>query len=230
MIETLIDTLNVLIPSILIFISTIITGRWLHKREMIKVKKTVQKAEEKAEVSSKRSEYIPRIMSLSNGMDLKRAVNEIFEKTKATRFLILIAVNGKYDLNSVSCLWFHYKNESHEVDPTYIYNNVDITEDTFYKGMLKKISKYSHHYVDVDTRKMPQSILKDIYLDEEVMHSKVGFLTRAPIDGENDMLAFFSCATDEDTDEGFSEHENNLIKLIVNSRIKPSMEELQGLK
>ncbi len=62
------EIINELLPSILLFLSTLLTGWWLHKREMAKVNKTVLKAKETAEVSSKKSEYMPRIMSLSNSM------------------------------------------------------------------------------------------------------------------------------------------------------------------
>lgn len=214
--------------------STFMLGLFLHKREMKKIKVSMSKVEEserkakiEAHLKDKQSSYIPRIMTLRNSVEIKEAVDEIYKHTKATRFLILIAVNGKHDLNSVSCIWYHYRNQEDDVNPAKSYSNVDITEDVFYKGMLKHIAKYQHDFFNINVLKMPQSVLKDIYYEEQITHSKVGFLSRAKIDDENDMLTFFSCSTDADDDNGFTQREKNKIKLIVNGTIKPSMEQIQ---
>jgi hypothetical protein len=219
---------DIIIPSILTSLTLLIPAYLLHKREMRKIKNEVSfkelqlnKSKELSLLNMKKADYLPRIMTLRNSSSITHAVQEIFNLTKATRFLIFIGVNGKFDLNSVSCVWYLYKNEKDNVDAIKKYASVDITEDSFYKGLLKKVSKYTHKYEEIETLKMPESLLKHIYYEEEVTHTKIGFLNREEIDKENDFLAFFSVSTDED--EGYTPMEKSIIKRIVDSQIKTNL-------
>lgn len=207
----------------------------LHKREMSKIKLDRQKlllekvkAEEERDVAVKKLEYLPKIMSIKNSITLEKHIQQIFKKTKATSFLILIGVNGKTSLNHISCIWYRYKNQEDDIDPITSYRNVDITNDAFYKDVLYKIDRNKSYYEMIHTMKMPESIIKTIYYEEQITHSIIGNISRRPIDENNDFLMFFSIRTDADTEEGYSKEEVDHIKLIMDGSVKPLLTEIQS--
>ena len=202
----------------------------MSKLKFEKSKLILEKAEikEERDIAVKKLEYLPRIMNIKNSLNLEKRVKEMFKKTKATSFLLFIGVNGKTSVNHVSCIWYRYKDENTEIDAIETYRNVDITKDEYYKDMMYKVSKDLNYYHFVDTMKMPKGLLKTIYYDEEITHSIVGKLARKPIDEDNDFLMFFSLRTDEDTETGYTEDEVNNIRLIINGKIKPLIDKIQG--
>ena len=225
----LIGLTKVLVPSILVFI----TGWNLHKRELSKIKREADidrqklilekaKIKEERDIAFKKLEYLPRIAALKNITKIQRAVDQIFKRTKATRFLILIGVNGKTSLNHVSCFWYDYKNVDDDINPLDAYKNIDISGDYFYRSMMRNLGKNNDHIEEIDVLRMPESILKDIYYEEQITYSRVGFLTRSPIDNDNDFLMYYSVATDSDEGD-FTEDEKRLINVKVQNQIKPNV-------
>lgn len=220
---------------------TIISLGLLHYREIRRIKNQekelkqkslvqIAKVTEERNIAIKKLEYLPRIMSIKNPLILQKYVDEIFEKTRATRFLFLIGVNGKTSLNHVSCIWYKYKNPKDDINPIVSYKNIDISEDTFYKNMIHNLSKNPTYIENITTMKMPNSILKHIYFNEQVTYSKIGFVNRDKIDEKNDFLLYYSIASDMDDENGFTDKEGTAIKLIMDSKIKPFMEQLKNKK
>ena len=241
--KNLYGLLESIVPPFFIFLASYL----LHRRELKKIELTSSKELYKIKVeltesekrnkaylenkivANKKSEYLPRIMTLKNAAFLEKSVEEVFNKTRATSFMVFIGVNGKYDLKNISCIWYQYKNsEDDDVNPILAYRNVDISKDDFYKSVLSRISKKDSEYEKIDTMKMPKSILKDIYGQEQISFSRVGFLSRRPIDSENDFMMFFQFATDSDNGD-FSHIEESIIKLNIDSKIKPNIIQLQNV-
>ena len=225
----LIDLIKTLVPSVLVFI----TGWNLHKREIKKIQTNEDrirqdlilekaKLKEERDIAFKKLEYIPRIAALKNVVKIQRAVDQIFKKTRATRFLILIGVNGKTSMNHVSCFWYDYKNQEDDIDPIDAYKNLDVSDDEFYRNMLKRLGTYTDHIEEIDVMNMDDSILKDIYFDEQITYSRVGFLSRSKIDEDNDFLMYYSVSTDSD-DGDFTNREKRFINMKVNNQIKPNV-------
>ena len=143
---------------------------------------------------------------------INRTVDEIFKTTKAERFIILFALNGKVDFNFVSVCY--EKTKSSKASGA-IYRYVRLAIDDHYRQMLKFVEKDKQVYLDVEH--MPECLLKDIYqsLVEGVTYSGVHFINRSPIDADNDALVYCSVATTHDDD--FTKHERSLIKIALDN-------------
>jgi len=134
-------------------------------------------------------------------------VGNIFSETKANRFLILFAVNGKTHFNYVTVALEHVKDVSMS-GSIFRYNRLEI--DDHYKAMLKMIE--TNGGVNYKVSDMPQSILRSIYesRDEKVTYSCVRFLKRIMVDEMNDIVLYSSIATTEKQD--FTQEEQLIIK------------------
>jgi hypothetical protein len=123
---------------------------------------------------------------------INEVVDTIFEKTKAERFLVLFAVNGKVDFNFVSVC---YERTKSNVGRGAIYRYVRVKIDEHYKKMLKIAEMDGSVYIDVDA--MEDCLLKDIYTSsaEGIKFSVVNFVGRKSIDSSNDMLFYNSVST-----------------------------------
>lgn len=178
----------------------------------------------RTEIAVKTAEYLPRIMAMKNASNLNNIIDDLFSKTKATRFLILIGVNGKYDLNHISCVWYKYKNAEDDVNPISEYKHIDISQDNQYKKMLSSIRTNPESFYNIKTMGMEQGILKDIYFEEQITHAKVGYLGKENIDKENDAVMFFSIATDNERE--FSDTEKRYIRRRIHSDLKQSVKSI----
>lgn len=121
-------------------------------------------------------------------------IDYLFNKTKIDRFLVLIAVNGKVDPNTVSVIFEQHKDNDGniiKVNALTRYRHVYI--DDQYRQMLKQAELLGGVYYETDT--MPESYLKNVYLDEAVTSSVIKYITRINIDDHNDMIVFCSLAT-----------------------------------
>lgn len=161
-----------------------------------------------------------RMMDFSAINSIKDSVLRAFQKTKADRFLILIAVNGKDDFNIVSVIFEQHRSMDEEYTAVGRYHNVSI--DTHYKNILRDSEKEGHVEVHTETEK--NSILKDFYEMEGVTHSIVKFLIRKPIDENNDFLVFSSMATHRNTP--FTKKEITFINTEYNSSIKTALKKV----
>ena len=164
-----------------------------------------------------RSAVVERLLDITFLSDIKKAVSEMFDESKAERFLILIAVNGKTDFNIVSVIFEQHKN-NHHINAIARYRNVQI--DTHYKDMLKRAERQG--VVELNVAEMPEEgLLTHLYRHEGVKHSKVRFLLREHIDNENDVIIFSTIATF--SDEPFTLEEKALFLTQYNSSIIPAL-------
>ena len=145
-----------------------------------------------------RTEVVDRLLDITLLSEIRDAVDIIFNETKADRFLILIALNGVTDFNMISVIFEQHKGGD-KVNAIARYRNLTIDDE--YKQMLKKAER--NGIVELHVSEMPEeSILKQLYLIENVKYSNIRFLLRKPIDNGNDVVVFSSLSTHNE--EGFS--------------------------
>jgi hypothetical protein len=134
-------------------------------------------------------------------------VNDIFKKTRADRFLILYAVNGKTNFNFVTVCYEMGVNNT-IIGATKRYQKFQIDEP--YRIMLKR-AEFDKPVI-LDVKNMEDCFLKSVYQssEEKIHHSIVKFITRISIDDNNDIIVYMSIAT-KSTDT-FSKDELNNIK------------------
>lgn len=144
--------------------------------------------------------------------NLQKKVSEIFDRTKANRFLILFAVNGRSDMRHVTVA---FEMTRPPAQPGSISRYVRTEVDDHYIRMLKTVENVSGIELDVST--MNDSLLKQIYLSpvEKINHSLIKFIARHKVDEDNDLLLFSSTATTHE--KQFDENEKIFIKLLHDS-------------
>lgn len=210
-------------------LSVIIVAFFKWKEAILNYKKAIQEKDDliRSHEVEKRNievklEFFNRIHSVKFFNDINNAVDKIFKYTSADRFLILIAINGKTDFNIVTSIFERRKdNDKKHVRPRY--ENIPIDEP--YKNMLKEAER--KELIKLTTQSMEQSKLKSFYEYEKVNFSHVRFLSRKPIDDDNDFIVFSSLATHGASD--FTTMEIVLSQLQFDSIIKPSINEILTL-
>ncbi|WP_179022073.1 hypothetical protein [Winogradskyella forsetii] len=192
----------------------------LHVREIKKKDAEIEKhVQEKSEHKIK-ADVLDKILDFSSFNIIKTAVDEIFEKTRADRFLILIAINGKIDFNMVSVIFEQHKDSTYQINAIARYRSLSVDSD--YRDMLKRAERYD--VVELETIKMEDSLLKDIYTIEAVKFSDIRHLLRIPADSENDILVYSSLATH--SAEGFTKLGKRQANIIYDSTIKQTIKEV----
>lgn len=152
----------------------------------------------------KLSEFIMNDFKLFS--EIESVVRDIYKHTSATRFLILTANNGKENFTFASAIYEQHKPSSGTMTGAIRrYNNIHI--DKHYRDMLKDSELKG--YIKVVTHKMPDSILKDIYEMEGVVHSQIIFLKRFNINKNQDRVFFCSVATNKI--DGFNDKDQTVI-------------------
>ena len=231
MIENILIFLGVIIPAFF----TYHLGLKKHRRELAKQKreyeldkaKLVAKNEElshqKAEADIKMT-FFNQIIDLTSINIISSSVDRMFEKTKSDRFLIMIAVNGKTDFNIISVVFEQHKNKSHRINAIARYHNIKI--DLHYKQLLKDTER--HDVMEICTEAMPESVLKDFYLDEKVQCILIRKLIRKPIDDDNDFLVYSSISTHEN--KKFTRLEKSFIKTQYEGTIIPNIDKVLSNK
>jgi len=143
---------------------------------------------------------------------INRTVDDIFKNTKAERFIILFALNGKTDFNFVSVC---YEKTKTAKTSGAIYRYVRVQIDDHYRQMLKYVEK--DHQVYLDVANMQECLLKNIYqsIAEGVTFSGVHFINRSPLDEDNDTLVYCSMATTDPED--FTKQEKAMMKLAMDN-------------
>jgi hypothetical protein len=165
----------------------------------------------------------PMVLSLSSLNKLQEKVYEIFEASCSTRFLILVATNGKTDLKRATVVYEQHQTPEGTVNSSIGASGrfINFEFDSVYRTMLKDIEHNGpKNFVTVD---MEDGDLKDIYISEHVTASKVFFLRRTKIDENNDRVWYCSIATHNV--EGFKEEGIIAIKSYM-SQIKELIEAL----
>ena len=143
---------------------------------------------------------------------IQNTVLEIFKKTSADRFLILMATNGKKELRFTSVVFEQHQDGYTSLSFGATNKYIRFEFDSVYMKMLKDVEKEGCLYYDVDS--MDDGDLKQIYVSENVKYSNVYFLNRMPIDSENDKMVYASIG--KHGDKPFTPEELFKMRLSVN--------------
>lgn len=190
---------------------------YLEKRKVKQKDAQIASLQEEKKSSDLRLNLVDKILDIALLGKIQDAVKVIFEETKADRFLILVAINGKVNFNVVSVIYEQHKDTNYRGNAIARYRNLEIDED--YRAMLKDAEAKSCIEVNVD--EMRDCLLKRIYQVEGVKHSNVRHLLRLPIDSDNDVLVYSSVATHDN--EIFNVLEKTIFLTQYNSTIIPSL-------
>lgn len=109
--------------------------------------------------------------------DLKEAVDNILFTTKADRFLILMANNGKEEMKFATAIYEQHKNNrdlSFSIGATNKYIKIEFDDE--YRRMLKEAEKEGTFRMNV--KNMKECLMKNVYLTEKVTQSNCYFLRR----------------------------------------------------
>lgn len=191
-------------------ITALITAYYTIKVKRLELSNTIstkQVAKLRAELTCINVLFEYNLIALIN-----RTVDDIFKNTKAERFIILFALNGKTDFNFVSVCY--EKTKSSKTSGA-IYRYVRVQIDDHYRQMLKYVEK--DHQVYIDVANMQECLLKNIYqsIAEGVTFSGVHFINRSPLDEDNDTLVYCSMATTDPED--FTKQERSVMKLAMDN-------------
>lgn len=151
-------------------------------------------------------------IELAHFNQMKETVDALFQATKASRFLILIASNGVKDLRFTTVIYEQHQNSSQvnlSVGASSKYVRFEF--DVVYREMLKTIENLGGTYYNV--AEMQPGDLKSIYESEGVKNSSVWFLRRIPINDKNHRVLYSSIATHEEKE--FTDMEKIQIKAAV---------------
>lgn len=169
-----------------------LTKYWSYRAQMLKHTKNLE-----VEIKDLSA---PLVMNLQAVNHLQELVTTIFEKTEATRFLILVATNGTREMRQCTVVYEqHMAKEGITTSIGASGRYINFKFDETYKQMLKAVEYNGPEFFLV--KDMPDCDLKSIYQAERVTSSKVFFLRRTKIDNENDRVWYCSIATHKE--DGF---------------------------
>ena len=200
---------------------TLLLGLLVHYRE---IKKLTKSKNEEIKEHQLKADVLDRVLDFASFNEIKTAVDELFKTTRADRFLILIAINGKVDFNMVSVIFEQHKIGKYQINAIARYKTLNI--DPAYKKMLKEAELYG--IVETVTSELPPSLLKDIYEIEDISASHVRHLSRIHVDESNDVLVYSSLATHDK--RGFTHIDKVRADLVYNSIIRPALENVLDFK
>lgn len=204
-----------LITTIISSLAIIIVALIAYKKE-IKIRK-LEASHEQTHIETTKTRLkgliIGKLLDLASISLLQKSVDNMFKETKADRFLLLFALNGKTDFNVVSVVFEQHQSKKYKVNAIVKYRDVKI--DSSYRNMLKELEV--QNVINVDVSKMEPQLLKDLYTMEKVKHAQYWFLDRQHLDEENDVIVYSSIATHES--EPFTQIEKTKISLEYNSTI-----------
>lgn len=149
---------------------------------------------------------LDRLLDFTSFNEIRDSVDRMFAHTKADRFMIIIAMNGKTDFRVISVIFEQHKTEKWKVNAIIRYRDVEIDEE--FKKMLKAVE--SEGEITYDVNDMRPQLLKNFYVIEKIKHSKLRFLHREKLDKHNDVVIYSTIATHEDLP--FTQIENTIIK------------------
>ena len=151
------------------------------------------------------------LMDLKFFNNLRDIIEEMFNKTKADRFLVLVATNGRSDFKFATAIYEHHKFIDQNTVKLSVGGTSKYVRFRFDKAYLQMLKESEiRDKVSLSTNEMPESDLKDIYLTENIKDSEVYFLKREKIDENNDVI--FYCFIATYNSEGYSRADKTLIK------------------
>ena len=201
------DSTTILV-SIIGAVPTITVSILLYRKD-IKVKKMeLESAKQDLETKQKgiKLNALEKLLDFTSFNIIRNSVDRIFENTKADRFMILIAVNGKVDFNIVSVIFEQHKTAKWKVNAIIRYRDVNI--DDKFRQLLKELEYRGT--IDIKVEDMTNQLLKDFYIIEKLKYAKFQFLHREHIDEDNDVLIYSTVSTHINIP--FTKTENAIIK------------------
>ena len=160
---------------------------------------------------------LDRLLDFETFNKIKNSVDRMFETTKADRFMILIAMNGKTDFRVISVIFEQHKTTKWKVNAIVRYRDIEI--DDRFKSLLKEIEH--EKCVNLVVSDMKPQLLRDLWTLEKIKHSKLRFLHRQHLDDSNDIIIYSSLATHSEDpftklEDAFikTEYEGSIIKAI----------------
>lgn len=194
--------------SIIGAIATIIVSILLYRKDIRLKKMEIDSARQKAESNHQNIKInaLDKLLDFTSFNIIRNSVDRIFQNTKADRFMILIAVNGKTDFNIVSVIFEQHKTAKWKVNAIIRYRDVNI--DDRYRQLLKDLEYEGT--IDLKVDDMTNQILKDFYIIEKLKYVKFQFLHREHVDENNDVLIYSTTSTH--VDKPFTKIENAVIK------------------
>lgn len=214
------EIVNSVLGHLVTLLVVVIPAYLLHRREMAKKNKEIQIHKADTADYKIKAEVLDKILDFSAFNKIKDAVDEIFKTTRADRFLILIAINGKVDFNVVSVIFEQHKVSDYQVNAIARYKSLKVDDD--YRNMLKRSEKYD--IVELETATMNESLLKDIYTLEGVKFSNIRHLLRIKADERNDILVYSSLATHNE--KGFSQLGKRTANMVYDSVIRSTIKKV----
>lgn len=131
--------------------------------------------------------------------ELRESVDRVLVETNADRFLILMAHNGKEEMRFATAIYEQHKNTDKTIFSFGATNKyIKIEFDDEYRHMLKHAEKEG--VFRMETAKMPESLLKNIYISERVNYSNCYFIKRYPEykSHDKDLLLYCTLASHND--------------------------------
>lgn len=149
--------------------------------------------------------------ALEDLVEIREDVQHLFRDTKADRFLILKAENGKTTPKWATAIYEQHKGVP-VVLATEVYKKVRI--DDAYREMIdgaEEMGRYTMHVPD-----MPKSSrLKAIYEAENIKHSTCYFLSRYPLQSDPDKWVVLFCTVATKHLLPFTPHEETALELFA---------------
>lgn len=201
--------LTIIIPAVL-----------LHKQKMSAKEKELLEEKRKNKEHLIKADVLDKVLEFASFNAIKEAVEELFSTTRADRFLVLIAVNGKVDFNMISVIFEQHKKGNSKVNAIARYRSLSI--DSKYREMLKESEK--NGMLIIKTADMDDCLLRQIYEIEGVQESMIRHLIREHIDDDNDVLVYSSLATHDK--RGFTPLGRTKANIMYDSTIKGIIEDV----
>lgn len=161
-----------LVPILISSIGTLFVKNWLDRRAISKVDD---------------DDYDIRF-TVADIQKMSVRIEDLIEKTTATRFLLLKAENGKVLTNATAILSNYDQHDLLE-----LYQHAEI--DEYYREMLKKAE--NANCFAMETATMPPAKLRGFYEDEGVTFSNCYFLGRLILTEEKTVIFYCTCAKEQ---------------------------------
>lgn len=215
--------LGSIITALFLFAGTIYKSNSNKKIKQLEIDLEREKLDKKQIVI--KYDVVNNLLKFSQYQKIYDAVIRLMEHSSVDRFLVFIAINGKTELNNVTCIFQKFRGDKSTLDAVAVYKNLKV--DANYVKLCKKME--SDDGLTVHTNDLEPSLIKDIYENEGVKWSRWEFFGRINIDDKNDVIAFGSAATFKD--EAFDSQDMLAIKLnvkgVVATEIIKSVKEMQ---
>ena len=149
--------------------------------------------------------------ALEDLVEIREDVRHVFASTKADRFLILKAENGKQSPKWATAIYEQHKGVP-VVLATEVYKKIRI--DDIYREMIDVAE--SEGVMMMHTGEMPRtSRLKAIYESEGVQHSNCYFLCRYPLKSDSEKWVVMYCTLATENEVPFTPHEETALELFA---------------